>query len=490
MLRKYLKYILPVLALSAMPSCTEDVMDHINTQDHRPGAEIVDGKLQVTDAIMSTAFTTLSGDYSFYVSSFNEQLFGTGHNQLARAELRDKGEIASSTTFNNVWNGTYANILNLRQLLEKCQEGGVNAGQSDIRGIGEVLWVLNFGALTDLHGDIPYSEATLVLQPKMDSQESIYADLLARTDRAISDLKAADAAKMNNCGTQDILYGGSPKKWLGLAYALKAKLLLNTGFRNPGAYGQIAAVAGEAIAAGFNGAELRTFNGVDCDNPWSAYHWSRQYTGANGTLYDLMAERNDPRLPFYAADGYGNGITYAPAGDRTLAEATVTVGFPVWLDNGGQSVHILSLADFYFTLAEAKARTGGDFASDMAMAIEASFADWTDACGEPVEGVGEYIAGLPVTLEELMVQKYISSARDEHLQMYNDIRRFRAEGKEIVTLRNPNNRVGSINLWPLRLPYANSDVLSNPNVKEAFGSGNEAGNYIYTENVWLFGGKR
>lgn len=45
-------------------------------------------------------------------------------------------------------------------------------------------------------------------------------------------------------------------------------------------------------------------------------------------------------------------------------------------------------------------------------------------------------------------------------------------------------------MWPLRLPYGNSDVVSNPNVAAAFGTGNQAGNYFFTENIWLFGGTR
>ncbi len=89
-----------------------------------------------------------------------------------------------------------------------------------------------------------------------------------------------------------------------------------------------------------------------------------------------------------------------------------------------------------------------------------------------------------------MVQKYLAGARDEILQTYNDIRRFKAEGKDYVTLKNPNNTQGGKNQWPLRLPYGNSDVVSNPNVAAAFGSGNDAGNYLFTENVWLFGGER
>ena len=57
------KYI--VLALSAalfgMTSCTEDQMDKVNVNNENPPASLVSANLQITDAIMSTAFTTVSG---------------------------------------------------------------------------------------------------------------------------------------------------------------------------------------------------------------------------------------------------------------------------------------------------------------------------------------------------------------------------------------------------------------------------------------------
>lgn len=36
-----------------------------------------------------------------------------------RAELRNSSEWAASTTFNNVWNSTYGNLMNIRQMIEK-----------------------------------------------------------------------------------------------------------------------------------------------------------------------------------------------------------------------------------------------------------------------------------------------------------------------------------------------------------------------------------
>ncbi|MBO4942964.1 MAG: SusD/RagB family nutrient-binding outer membrane lipoprotein [Muribaculaceae bacterium] len=486
-----LKKLLYITLLGAVASsCSDGIMDKINRDEANPPATAVNAKFQVTDAVVATAYSGWGSAYAWYVSSFTEQTFGTGNNQAMKAELRQRTETAASTTYNNEWNGLYGNLLNIKQIIEKTAEGGLNGGQKDIEGIGQVLWVLNYELLTDVHGDIPYSEALASSQPKLDAQKDIYADLMTRIDAAIAALKAAADAGENNTGAQDLLYGGDPGKWLGLAHAVKARLLLNQGFRDNTAYGKAIAEAEAAVSAGFEGAELSIFNGVDCDNSWAAYNWSRAYTGANGTVVDLFTERNDPRVEVYAVDMFGSGTAYAPAGNEALAKSTETVGYPMWLDNGAATLHIFSKSEIYFILAECKARTGGDATADFTAAVTASFEDYSKAAEADIDAEG-YVESLGTpTLKEIMTQKYLAQARDEQIQTYNDIRRCKAQKEEFVTLRNPQNTQSGLNQWPLRLPYGNSDVVSNPNVAKAFGTGNEAGAYLFTENVWLFGGTR
>lgn len=487
MFRKLL-YI-PFLGL-ALAACTEDTMDNINKDESNPPASAVNAKFQVTDAIVATAYTGWGGAYAWYISSYTEQTFGTGNNQAMKAELRMRGETAASSTFNNEWNGVYANLMNIYQIIGKCADGGLNAGQKDVLGIAQVLWVLNYELLTDVHGDIPYSEALVTDQPKLDSQKDIYADLIGRIGQAETLLGEAVAEGMNNTGAQDLLYGGDPAKWLALAHAVKARLYLNTAYVDNSAYAKAAEAAQAALEAGFDGAQLSIFNGVDCDNSWTAYSWSRYYTGANGTVVGLMEERNDPRLDYYAWDAFDTGVAYADAGNEELAKCTETVGLPMWLENGAATLHIFSVAEANFIVAEAKARSGADASQWFEAGIAASFADYALASDAAPVDPADYIASLGApTLSEIMVQKYLAQTRDEQIQTYNDLRRCKAAGTDYIVLKNPRNVQGGQNQWPVRLPYGNSDVISNPNVAAAFGSGNNAGNYIFTDPVWLFGGK-
>ena len=486
-----LKYLFIGLVAIMFASCSEDLMDRINVDNANPASETVDGKFVIPGAIMSSAYNTISGNYAWYLSSFTEQEFGTGNNQLMRTEVRNVSEYMATSCFNNEWNDTYGTLRGLKEVIDKCADGGINVGQPDLLGMAQTLTALDLGILTDLHGDIPYSQALQGLdnlQPELDSQESIYAAIFNLLDDAIANLQEGG----NNVGESDILFGGDCDQWLGLAYALKARYKLHTYFRNRNVLPEVIAAAEAAIEAGFDGAELDVFNGVTADNPWSAYWWSRYYTGSSTTVDNLMLERDDPREIVYNLDYWEEDIVGEP-GDAIAAKLVQAVNCPTWLDNGAAPIHVFSKSELYFILAEAKARLGQDATDDMATAIQASFDDF--ALCDPYMGfdastAADYIASLPVTLKEIMVQKYLSQVRDEQIEAYNDIRRCKALGEEHIVLTNPKNMGSTGSTWPLRLPYGSSDVTSNPNVSAAFGSGNNAGQYIFTEPVWWAGGSR
>ncbi|MBD5328902.1 MAG: SusD/RagB family nutrient-binding outer membrane lipoprotein [Bacteroides sp.] len=495
MKKRYLRGILGSAFLACMmlgaTGCSESVMDEINKNTSNPPVNSVDGRFQLTNAIMSMAFTTYGGLYSWTAASYTEQIFGDGGSQMMYAELRDPLVTAAPTTFNNEWNNTYHNLLNIAQMIAKC-ENGVNAGQEDLEGMGRVLRVMGFSALTLLHGDIPYSEALrdYIRNPKLDKQEDIYADLLKEIDLAITCLENAKEKGSANVGVQDILFQGDVGKWLGFAYAVKSRLLLDGSLRYPGNYTLALQSAEAALDNGFAGAELSIFNGVDADNSWAAYFRSRHYSGACATVACLMEERQDPRLPIYAADLFETGVLYAPAGDAAMAESIDNVGGPLWLKNEAATIHLFSEASLRFIIAECKARLGQDFQNDFREGVKASIADYVKSAGNANVGIDDpeaYISSLgTVGLKEVMIQKYLSQSRDEQIETYNDLRRLIAGGENYVTLQNPNNTDNGQNRWPYCLPYGNSDVVSNPNVAAAFGSGNSAGYYIFTIPLWIF----
>ena len=248
------KYLFGAIAFSlAFASCSEDMMDRINRDEAHPGINL-NARLQLTETEVSTVYSTLCGNYAWYVSSFTEQLFGTGNNQLRQVEARNTSEVAGSPVFENEWNSTYLNLHNLSLLRNKCQEGGVNAGEYALLGMAQTLEALNWATLTDLHGDIPYKECFVKSAPKIDKQKEVYARVFELLDSAQINL----ARGTDDVSDNDILYKGKTDQWLAFVHALKARYLLRTYGTNK-TNAQLQKVITEAQAAldgGFTGCEL------------------------------------------------------------------------------------------------------------------------------------------------------------------------------------------------------------------------------------------
>ena len=298
-----MKYIFGVALTSVMfASCSEDIMDHINKDEAHPSINI-NAKLQLTDAEVATVYSTLCGNYAWCVSSYTEQLFGTGNNQLRMVEKRNLSEVAGSAVFENEWNSTYLNLNNLRLMHNKCQEGGVNAKEYNLLGVTQTLEAVNWATLTDLHGDIPYKECFVTSNPQIDKQKVVYDRVFELLDSAqINFARGTDDFSAN-----DIIYSGKVAKWAAFAHALKARYLLRTyGVNKTTAQLQkVVAEAQAAISGGFEGCELAVFNGQTADNSWYAYAQSRSYTGCSSTVEKLLTARNDPREPIYNYNKFG-----------------------------------------------------------------------------------------------------------------------------------------------------------------------------------------
>lgn len=500
-------------------ACSEDVMDKINKDTNH--AQDVPAKFILADVITSTAFYNVGGDMNTYMSSYIEHEVGT-HNQLFRAEQRDT-EPSSSSTFNNVWGNLYSSLKNARIVKAKCSQGGPQEGNSITKGIAEVLIALNSAIITDMYGDVPFFEAAQpvknpeILNPKVDKQEAIYEAILAELDQAIEDLKGTDAHTSGSTGGYDLLYKGDKAKWTKLAYGLKARYTMRLLHRSANQQADLQKVVDYANLSFQSADEQAAFNVYDAANlnPLFDFQWSRDGLAASKSMFDRLAERNDPRLrrAFVNADWEqitgtnDKTLKLAPNGENEEVQYFYNTSIFVFAQTA--STQLLSYHEVLFLKAEAlvrlnKADEAKPVLKDAFLAAVANMETSVSAAmGAPtVLGYGgltgtssaitedeastyfdTIIAPLFTAnpLQETMIQKYIAffGASGESPEAYNDYRRMKALGENFVILKNPNR-------FPLRAPYGADDVTANPNVESIFGDGQ----YIYTENVWWAGGTR
>ncbi len=517
-MKKLYSIILGFATLSlSLASCSEDVMDTINKDVNH--ATDVSAKFTLTELITRTAISITGGDLNTYAAVAVEHEGGV-FNQLYNAETRTS-EWNTSTCFNNSWGTLYTNMRNALVLIEKTKDDAesTDAGNAGIRGIAKVIYAHNSAVLTDLFGDVPFTEAclgSLNMTPAIDTQQSIYATIMTTLDEGIADLKSAGSGFVD--AKFDYMYGGDASLWLKFAYGLKARLLMHTIYRasdKDAVYNQIISLADQSFADPSEQAEFNVYDSANW-NPTFDFQYSRDYFGVSQSIYNKMMARNDKRITRVLFEPYGYHL--APDSEDLILVPNGTDFAPVqWVYSYScfslamtASTYLMSYYELQFLKAEALARLGRDDEAKacVKLALEEAFVN-TEVSLQSALATGNF--GMPdddestpltaedadayydsiiaplsgnALLAEIMVQKYLAmwGANGESLETYNDIRRMKALGEEFVELENPKNS----SKFPLRYAYGADDTTTNPNVQAAFGNGQ----YVFSEPVWWAGGSR
>ncbi len=477
-------YITYTLILSlALWSCSEDAMNEINRNVNDPSD--MESRLIITDAMTSTAFQVAGGDFCFYSSIYIEHNAGTW-NQFYNADIRVT-EPTSSTTYNNSWTAAYANLYSLKLVREKCSEGGSEAGNYHTLGIAQILTAYNLATLTDMIGDVPWTEAIRpgdIFTPVLDNQSDIYSGIFSLLDDAIANLDQESI--FPSLADQDLIYGGDVDLWIKFAYGLKARYTMRLSLKTPD-YANVIAFADKSFTSRAEQAQF-IYNGSTSQSPFYSMFQDRDYYGASQSLHDKLFERNDPRDAVFFTPHPQSGseeLVFAPNGQANQVQGVYSISA---ISTITAPTYLLSYHEIEFLKAEAYARLNNLPAAEEALknGITAAFRKVNigltsaDAADYYDNNVSTRFNSDP--LSEIMNQKYIAFFEEEASEAYNDYRRLRAMGNNLIKLDNPNNTTK----FPLRCTYGSADVTTNKNVRDAYGDGN----YVYTENVWWAGGTR
>lgn len=136
--------------------------------------------------------------------------------------------------FNSVWNNFYVDVLtNLRIVQQKAAAQQLPY----YSGIARIQQSFAYGTLTDLFGDIPYSQSLqgrAVNTPAYDRQEDIYRNLQLQLDTAIQELlRPAEDNKGALPGGDDLIFSGNVRKWIAAAWTLKARYAIHLSRQQP-----------------------------------------------------------------------------------------------------------------------------------------------------------------------------------------------------------------------------------------------------------------
>lgn len=480
-MNKYIKILLlPALILSLF-GCTQDILEDINENVNDPLD--VPSNLMITDIISKTAFSITGADLAFYASVYVEHSVGVA-GQLYNAEIRT-GEPKSSSTYNNEWGYSYETLLNLKTVIDKTSDGGSEQGNYRMLGMAQVLTAYNLAILTDLMGDVPYSEALqpgTIYQPKIDKQEDLYREIFRLLDEALVNLtKPTSFPSINQ---YDFLYNGNMGRWVKFANGLKARYYTRLALRNGGKWNEVLECIDKSFTS-ISDQALYEYNGSTTISPFYKFYYDRDYLGSSQSLHNKLISLNDPRDNVYFMPYPDEPeLRFAPNGRPEQMQYTYGMS---QLTTPTAPTYLMSYHELLFLKAEALTRLNRNEEASSALkeGIKAAFIK----VGLTVDEATAYFEN-EVTprftenpLKEIVIQKYLSFYEQEAIEAYNDYRRLKAMNNDYIVLENPAN---ARNQFPLRFSYGSSDVTANLNVAAAYGDGT----YVYQEPVWWAGGTR
>lgn len=121
------------------------------------------------------------------------------------------------------WGGFYDVLRNNKIIYDNS----IVDGHPFFQGVSLVMKSFLFGTLTDLYGDVPYSQslsaADEVFFPKYDDQKTVYIGVLNDLKKADELLANLDVTKYAISAKSDVYYNGNPEKWRKFANALRMR---------------------------------------------------------------------------------------------------------------------------------------------------------------------------------------------------------------------------------------------------------------------------
>ncbi len=454
------------------------------------------------------------------------------------------GYIANSDAAGQLWRAIYYSMgANLTDMITRAEQ----EEKWDFAGVGYLMRAFGWQTLTDYHGEVIVSQAFEPGRTSFDydTQDKIYEEVRRLTLLAIQNLERTDGKVANSQLNQgDLIYGGDRTKWLKFAYGLLAineHHLSNKSTYNPD---KVIEYVNKSLASNSDDASVRFEGAVSNDTNFfgprrgnmNSFRQSKFIVslldGTNPALQDeeligkdpltLFAEQHlkDPRLPVMLAtapDGQYRGVT--PGVGVSEYEATkrpknlwntptdvVAATTPnKYLFGNNERFPIMTYAQMQFIKAEAAFIKG-----DKAMALEA----YTKGVKAHLDFVQKYAVNdaatpedeaavytqrralyeasedlIPVsaeglTLQKIMLQKYIAQWGWGFLETWSDLRRYHYSSDVFTGFQLPNPLYGLNQGKPAYRfrPRYNSEYMWNVSALEKVGGLNPD---YHTYEMWF-----
>jgi hypothetical protein len=478
----------PLIALALLAGACDSGLTGLNNNPNAPTK--VGPQFLFPNGVVNVVSRARGGNFDLTLTSLWAQ-----HIAMDRFTDEDRYSIRTDN-INGHWDGFYSGGLeDFATILEQTDP----SDKPNLVAPTLVMKSWTYGIMTDIWGDIPYSEANKGISgftPKYDRQQDIYNGIL-------SDLKAANdmiTAGGATYGTADVIYGGDMTKWKKFANSLRLRYALRMSKVDPAtAQAQVAAALADGVfTSNDDNALLRWPGDGTNNNPIYQNFVTRDDQHVSQTLVDTLKALYisisgsdttfDPRLAVYAdpviADTPSVHYRGAPNGlqddDAIAIGLTNTSRVGIAYRSKTTPSILMTYAEVLFDEAEAAVRgwEPGDPATLYADGIRASM----EYNGIPDATITAYLASPRVAydpatgLEQIALQRWIA-LYGEGTEAYSEYRRT-----GVPNLQPGPAAITNPHIVARRLTYPVSEQsLNNDNLQAAISA---QGGANLTNRVW------
>ncbi len=333
-MKRYIKNTLAALSIVALASSCGDFGD-LNVDPEHSNSGNVNYQMVFTNA----QHQALGSDWDvwrdglIYLSQWNQHIAAGGWWWSYGLNSYSNG-YAAAYWGSVLGSGDRATIRDIQTVISKWKDDPANQQNYQI---ARIIRAYTFQRLTDLHGDIPYSEAGQPAEhpyPKYDTQKDIYMDLLKELDEA----QAALGSGIASLGKQELFYNGDVAKLKKFANSLMLRVAMRLTKVDDATAKTYAAkaFANGVITSNDDNCMLMHAGGVttnDSSEPYAKIitHEDVGVAFINTTFLDLLKSTNDPRIPLfmcvYPTDYETKDVDPAKAENAAPAKQKALPGF-------------------------------------------------------------------------------------------------------------------------------------------------------------------
>lgn len=389
-------------ALAASAGACDNGLTELNENPNQPTA--VSAEYLFTNATEAAVSRALGAGLHMDLTALWVQHYGEmRYTEEDRFELRDP-------TVTTHWTNFYAGPL---QDFNEVVTQGDTLDRPNVEAMGIVMRSWTFQVVTDLWGDVAYSEALQGRTPgspttvAYDPQQAIYQGLLSELAAAQGMFDPA-AYRM---GTADLIYGGDPARWRKFANSLRLRMAMrmSQADANGARTAFQAALAAGVFTSNADNAVLNYVdNGVDV-HPIFASQRAAPTHGVSATIVDSLKSLADPRLGIYAnRNAGGNYRGEIPASQTDVSLDSISrIG--TYFSKANAPSYLMTYAEVLFLQAEAAER--GWITGDAAALYRAAITAHMQMLGVSATDITNYLANSRVAyagLPSIGLQKWIA----------------------------------------------------------------------------------